>query len=70
MPWSVDSPIQEAIQALRSELFAWPRSSLATLGLAQALEMQSNATTSSFSTDIMLQEALTMNDTVLDTSWL
>lgn len=65
-----EEDIEEAIQALRSELFAWPRSSLATLGLAQALQMQSNASTSSFGTDIMLQEALTMNDTVLDTSWL
>jgi len=63
-----EQDIEEAIQALRSELFAWPRSSLATLGLAQAMQMQSNM--SSFGIDIMLTESLSMNDTVLDTAWL
>jgi hypothetical protein len=62
--------VEEAIQALRSELFAWPRSSLATLGLAQAIQMQANDSSESFGIDIMLQEALTINDTVLDVAWL
>jgi len=60
--------IEEAIQALRSELFAWPRSSLATLALARALQMQSPDGTQG--TEIMVKEALTLNDTVLDLAWL
>ncbi|WPT13424.1 hypothetical protein PSENEW3_00001264 [Picochlorum sp. SENEW3] len=62
--------LEEAINALRSELFAWPRSSLATLGLAQALQLSNTTAENSAGIEIMLQEALTMNDTVLDTSWL
>eukprot|EP00889_Picochlorum_renovo_P000643 jgi/Picre1/27673/NNA_000637.t1 len=62
--------LEEAINALRSELFAWPRSSLATLGLVQALQLSNTTAENSAGIEIMLQEALTMNDTVLDTSWL
>ena len=66
-----EEDIEEAMQALRSELFAWPRSALATLALAQAIQMQTNASAeTSFGIDIMLQQALTMNDTELDTAWL
>lgn len=64
-----DGDVEEAIEALRSELFAWPRSSLATLGLAHAIKLQSN-NSSPPGIDIMLQESLTMNDTVLDIAWL
>eukprot|EP00890_Picochlorum_soloecismus_P005084 jgi/Picsp_1/5577/NSC_02936-R1_tpr domain protein len=64
-----EEDFEEAIQALRSELFAWPRSSLATLGLAHAIKLQSNNSLSP-GIDILLQESLTANDTVLDISWL
>lgn len=70
MKRGTEEDVEEAIQALRSELFAWPRSSLATLGLAQAIEMQTKNSSESFGIDIMLEEALTMNDTVLDVAWL
>ena len=61
--------LDEAINVLRSELFVWPRSSLATLGLASALQLR-NATGESAGIGIMLSEALTVNDTVLNTAWL
>jgi hypothetical protein len=61
--------LDEAINVLRSELFVWPRSSLATLGLASALQLR-NATGESAGIEIMLSEALTVNDTVLNTAWL
>jgi hypothetical protein len=61
--------IDDAIDVLRSELFAWPRSSLATLGLVSALQLR-NGTGESSGIEIMLQEALTMNDTALDIAWL
>lgn len=70
MKRGTEEDVEEAIQALRSELFAWPRSSLATLGLAQAIEMQTKDSSESFGIDIMVQEALTINDTVLDVAWL
>ncbi len=59
-----EDDIEEAIRALRSELFAWRRSSLATLALAQTLQMQSSDEAPG--TEIVLSEALTLNDTVLD----
>lgn len=66
-----DGDIDEAIDALRVELFAWPRSSLATLALAQALQLKGNGSDPySAGVTIMLNEALSMNDTVLDLSWL
>jgi hypothetical protein len=61
--------LDEAINVLRSELFVWPRSRLATLGLASALQLR-NATGESAGIEIMLSEALTVNDTVLNTAWL